>query len=96
MSNNIRQSGWVPSGLRTRDSPSPHSAPRVPDGRLGSNNELPAQRHQMGDQRGEEVRIAYNPNAGLNNGLNEPPRVVGIGRQPSPVIDPKAVEGGWL
>lgn len=96
MSNNIRQSGWAPSGLRTRNSPSPHSAPRMPDRRLGSNNETPAQRYQMGDSRGEEVRIAYNPNTGLNMGHNGPPRVVGIGRQPSPAIDPNAVEGGWL
>ncbi|ESZ97732.1 hypothetical protein SBOR_1919 [Sclerotinia borealis F-4128] len=96
MSNNIRQSGWVPFGLRTRDSPSPHSAPRMPDRRLGSDNEAPAQRHQMGDQRDEEMRIAYNPNACSNNGLIGPPRVVRIGRQPSPVIDPNAVEGGWL
>ncbi|KAJ8060379.1 hypothetical protein OCU04_010708 [Sclerotinia nivalis] len=96
MSNNIRQSGWVPSGLRTRNSPSPHSAHRMPDRRLMGNNEAAAQRYQMGDLRGEEVRIAYNPNAGLNMGHVGPPRVVGIGRQPSPVIDPNAVEGGWL
>ncbi|KAF7869822.1 hypothetical protein EAF04_004606 [Stromatinia cepivora] len=96
MSNNIRQSGWVPSGLRTRNSPSPHSASRMPDRRLVGNNEAAAQRYQMGDSRGEQVHIAYNPNAGLNMGHTGPPRVVGIGRQPSPVIDPNAVEGGWL
>ncbi|RAL65646.1 hypothetical protein DID88_005317 [Monilinia fructigena] len=98
-SDNIRQSGWVPSGLRTRDSPSPHSAPRIPDRRLQGNNEVPAQRDQLSDQLGEEVRIAYNPNnphTGLKIEYWGPPRVVGIGRQPSPVIDSHAVEGGWL
>ncbi|KAI9649794.1 hypothetical protein NHQ30_002375 [Ciborinia camelliae] len=97
MSNNIRQSGWVPSGLRTRNSPSPNSAPKMPERRLGSNNDAPAQRHQMGDQGGEEVRILYNPNAGLHMGQSGPPRVVGMGRQHSPpAIGQNAVEGGWL
>lgn len=93
MSNNIRQSGWVPSGLRTRSSPSPHSAPRVPDRRLESSNGTPAQRYHMGDQRSEEVCIAYNPNATSNIGFHGPPRVVGIGRQPAPVMDP---DTSWI
>ncbi|KAB8297836.1 hypothetical protein EYC80_001633 [Monilinia laxa] len=98
-SDNIRQSGWVPSGLRTRNSPSPHSAPRIPDRRFQGNNEVPTQRDQLSDHLGEEVRIAYNPNnphTGLNIEYWGRPRVVGIGRQLGPVIDPHAVEGGWL
>ncbi|KAA8570838.1 hypothetical protein MFRU_011g01020 [Monilinia fructicola] len=99
-SNNVRQSGWVPSGLRTRNSPSPHSASRMPDARVvRRHDEVAAQRDQSGDQLGEEVRIAYNPNnphAGLNIEYWGPPRVVGIGRHPRPAMDPHAVEGGWL
>ncbi|KAF7947709.1 hypothetical protein EAE96_008789 [Botrytis aclada] len=103
-SNNIRQSGWVPSGLRTRNSPSPHSAPRMPDRRapaptaIGSHPDASAQRSPMSDSwdRDEEVRIAYHPHAGVNIGHSGPPRGMAIARKPTPVVDPDAVEGGWL
>ncbi|TGO81538.1 hypothetical protein BPOR_1111g00010 [Botrytis porri] len=102
-SNNIRQSGWTPSGLRTRNSPSPHSAPRMPDRRtpapIGSHPEVSAQRYPMSDPRDEQVRIAYTPHAhaGVNiGGHGGPPRGMGIARKPTPVVDPNAVEGGWL
>ncbi|QSZ30070.1 hypothetical protein DSL72_004590 [Monilinia vaccinii-corymbosi] len=96
MSNNICQPGWVPSGLRTRNIPSSHTAPRMPDRRIGTRNGAPAHRYRMGDQRGEEVRIAYNPNACLNIGYSGTARVVGIGKHASPVTYPSPVEGGWL
>ncbi|KAF7872708.1 uncharacterized protein EAF02_008779 [Botrytis sinoallii] len=102
LSNNIRQSGWVPSGLRTRNSPSPHSAPRMPDRRspvptpIASHPEASMQRYPITDSRDEEVRIAYNPHAGVNVGHGGPPRGMGIARKPTPVVDPNVVEGGWL
>lgn len=72
----------------------------MPDARVvRRHDEVAAQRDQSGDQLGEEVRIAYNPNnphAGLNIEYWGPPRVVGIGRHPRPAMDPHAVEGGWL
>ncbi|KAM3152658.1 hypothetical protein ABEW05_006937 [Botrytis cinerea] len=103
-SNNIRQSGWVPSGLRTRNSPSPHSAPRMPDRRTpiptpnGNHAEASAQRYPLANSRDEEARIAYNgpAHAGIDMGHSAPSRGMGIARKPTPVIDPNAVEGGWL